>query len=136
MGREVLPDLRFSPQKYQKSSRPSRVGTNEQQRKDRGLAMGFRNIVERSSSLNNELLTAIHQGRFGSYIERANGESLLYLFGERVGWDRNRVLEYCVEHQTMDFPQSRYENAFDSGWMEVQARTYHQALVIYKERTK
>ena len=92
------------------------------------------NIVDRSTSLEAELLTAINQGRFAQYMERANGESLLYLFGEGVGWDRERVLGYCIEHQTMDFPQSRYENAFDSGWMKVQARTYHQALAIYKGR--
>ena len=96
--------------------------------------MGFRNIANRSSSLNNELLTAINQGRFPQYMERAKRESELFLYGEKVGWNRDLVIGWLVERQTMSFPQSRYERAFESGWMEVQARTYHQALAIYKGR--
>ena len=92
------------------------------------------NIVDRSTSLEAELLTAINQGRFAQYMERGKRESELFMYGEGVGWNRDLVIGWLVERQTINFPQSRYENAFDSGWMKVQARTYHQALAIYKGR--
>ena len=84
-------------------------------------------------SLETELIDAIKNGDFEQYYNRARGESELYLFGERCNWDRETMIQYCLNNISAWLGREAFEKSFDSGRMKEMAKAYHNAFMTYQK---
>ncbi len=82
-------------------------------------------------SLEIELREAVENGTFNIYMERALGEAALYRYGERVNWDREKMIAYLLAGPSGHLGRKCFEKALDSGKTKEMAKVYHDTLVSY-----
>jgi hypothetical protein len=83
-------------------------------------------------SLGSELSNALQHGEFDIYVERAEGESQIWLLGEACNWDRETLIQHCLAGVSGHLGRAVFEKSYDSGNMKAHAKTYHDALRNYR----
>lgn len=81
-------------------------------------------------SLEKELQQARETGTFQVYMKRARGESALYLYGEACDWDREKMIQYCLQGVSGFLGRRMFEKSFDSGRMREISKVYHDSLEL------
>lgn len=77
-------------------------------------------------NLKQELDQALENGTWPDYMARAAGETQLCIFAEDHGWDREKVIQYCLNGESGWLGRKVFERAFDNGSMRSMAETYRE----------
>lgn len=88
------------------------------------------NLPKWLGPLSVETLTAEMQD-FGpeNYKARIEAENELWLYGESVKWDREKMVDYCASKFIL--PRKSYERSYDSGKMKRHAEIYRQVGINF-----
>ena len=76
------------------------------------------------------LLAEIRNNPQSDYTPRIKSESAGYLYGESVGWDKEKMLQYFLHGISGWLGREEFERSYDNGSMKHYAMVYHNVGMV------